>query len=209
MSKSKLKYGVYNGKVLNKLLENSRLYFLAALFAAGIFLGALLVKCDSELSAKIINIAESFSLNRSQQGIGENFADSFAVGLIFNALSVFFSFSLIGYPFIIWLPIVRGMGLGAYSGYIYAVHKLTGLGYCVLTVYPAAIISTFSFLLACNDGCEYSKNAFAKAIKGRGQFEKDETKIFVTRQMIFLAVCAASAAVDAVFTALFSGLFKI
>lgn len=209
MSKSKLNYGVYNGKVLKKMLDNSRVYFLALLFAAGVFAGAFLLKSDSELSSRIIGIAETFSLKRGQQGIAENIIDSFSVSLLFNLLSVFFSFSLIGYPLIMWLPIMRGMGLGAYSGYIYSVYNFTGLGYCVLTVYPAAVISTFSFLLACNDGCEYSKNAFAKAIKGRGQFEKDETRIFLTRQLLFIAVCAASAVLDSLVTALFSGLFKI
>ncbi len=209
MSKSKFNYGVYNGKALKKLLDNSRIYFLAAAFAIGIFTGAVILKHNSETAEKISEIAEQFIFTRTQQGIGDNFFDSLLVSLIFSGVCLFFSFSLAGYPLLIWMPFLRGMGLGAISGYLYSAYKLTGLGYCVLTVYPAALISSFSFIIACNDGCEYSKNAFAKAVRGRGQFEKDETKIFLTRQIIFAAVCLVSAIVDAVFAALFSGLFKI
>lgn len=209
MSKSKLNYGVYNGKVIKKMLENSRIYFFAALFAAGIFLGAFLLKSDTYLSTKIISLAEQFSFSRNQQGITDNFIDSLAVNLLFNGLSLFLAFSLVGYPLLIWMPFFRGMGLGALSGYLYSAYKLMGLGYCALTVYPSAVISTFAFILSCNDCCEYSKNAFAKAIKGRGQFEKDETKILLTRQIIFAGIYAVSSIIDALFGALFRGLFEI
>ncbi len=209
MSKSKLNYGVYNGKVLKNMFENSRIYILAALFAAGIFTGAFLLNKNTDIYSEISNISEEFLLTRSQQGIGDNFIDSLTVNLCFNASVLFFAFSLIGYPLIIWMPFLRGMGLGAFSGYIYSVYKFTGLGYCVLTVYPSAIISTFAFIISCKDCCDYSKNAYAKAIKGRGQFEKDETKIFLTRQIIFSGICAVSSVTDAVFSALFVRLFEI
>lgn len=209
MNKSKLNYKVYNGKAIKRMFENSRIFFLALLFAIGIISGALLVKNQSESIIRICEIAENFIRNRAEKGIGENFFDSLKMCLTFNFMSTFFGFSLIGYPFVMWLPFLRGLGFGALSGYMYSAYKLTGLGYCILTVYPGAIVSVFSFLIACNDSCEYSKNAFAKAIKGRGQFEKDETKFFLTRQLIFAVICVLSAAVDGIFTGLFTGFFKI
>lgn len=209
MSKSKLSYKVYNGKALKKLFENSRIFFLAVFFAIGIIFGAVLINKPFGLVEKITEIAENFMHYRAEKGMGENFIDSLRICLSFNIITIFFGFSLIGYPFVMWLPFLRGLGFGALSGYLYSVYRMSGLGYCVLTVYPGAIVSVFSFLLACNDSCEYSKNAFAKAIKGRGQFEKGETKYFMTRQMIFASICIASAATDAVFTALFTGFFKI
>ncbi|MBE6820547.1 MAG: hypothetical protein E7516_05805 [Ruminococcaceae bacterium] len=209
MSKSKLNYKVYNGKALKKIFENSRIFFLTALFTIGIIFGAVLIKNPSDWFAEISEIAENFIQNRAEKGIGENFFDSLKICLSFNVLSTFFGFSLIGYPFIMWLPFLRGLGFGALSGYMYSAYKLTGLGYCILTVYPGAVVCVFSFLIACNDSCEYSKNAFAKAVKGRGQFEKGETKFFLTRQMIFAVICILSAAIDAAFTALFTGFFEI
>ncbi|MBR4858459.1 MAG: stage II sporulation protein M [Clostridia bacterium] len=209
MSKSKLNYKVYNGKALKRIFENSRIFFLTILFAAGIIFGAVMIDNPSDLFSEVKQIAVSFVQNRAEKGIGENFFDSLKICMSFNILSVFFGFSLIGYPFIMWLPVLRGLGFGVLSGYMYSVYKLTGLGYCVLTVYPGAVVSVFAFLIACNDSCEYSKNAFAKAVKGRGQFEKGETKYFLTRQILFAAICILSSATDAVFTALFTGFFEI
>ena len=99
--------------------------------------------------------------------------------------------------------------MGAVCGYLYSAYKFTGLGYSLLMIYPGAIISTLSLLLICNDCCEYSKNAYLKAVSGRGQFEKDETKIFLTRQLVFTLIGAIGALIDAVCAELFVGIFKL
>lgn len=209
MSKSKYNYKVYNGKALKKIFENSRIYLFAVIFAIGIVAGAIVIGGDSELILKIKNLTDSFVQMKSQQGIAENFCNSVSVSVLFMIINVFFGFSLVGYPFLIWLPFLRGMGIGVVTGYFYSVYKALGLGYCVLIIYPGAIVSTLAFILACNDSCEYSKNAFQKAIKGRGQFEKDETKVYFIRQIIFMGICAASSVIDAIFSASFSGFFEI
>ena len=209
MSKSKYNYKVYNGKALKKMLENSRIYFLAVVFSIGIVIGAAAINSSSLIAEKTAILIDSYTLIRSGQGIIENFCNSFFVSCLFIAAGLFLGFSLLGYPFLLWLPFLRGVGLGTVCGYLYDAYKLTGLGYSILTVYPGAIVSTFAFILACNDSCEYSKNAYAKSIRGRGQFEKDETKVYLIRQLIFLGICAASAIIDAFSSAAFSRFFEI
>lgn len=206
---NKSKYKVYNGKRLKEIFVNSRLIILVFFFSSGIFFGASLIKENTDIFGKISEICSLYVTGRSGQGIGGSFLNSLCSGLVFEAVNVFLAFSLIGYPFIMLLPFVKALGIGAVTGYLYFLYKSTGLGYCILTVYPGAIVSAFSLILACNESCEYSKNAFNKAIKGRGQFEKDETKLYFIRQFILTLVCVASAAIDAVFSVLFSGFFEI
>ena len=117
-------------------------------------------------------------------------------------------FSLIGFPFLLWVPFIKGTALGVFSGYMYSAYKLTGFGYCSMLVYPGAVISTFSLILACSDSCKYSKNAFEKSVKGKGQFEKDETKIYLFRQMIYFFISIGSSVIDALFALFFSKLFN-
>lgn len=209
MSKSKLSYGVYNGKALKEFLENSGILFLTVFFSIGILVGSLVCKTDSSVYSDIQHIIGDYLEIRNEQGIADNLFTSLCINLTFNLSCIFLAFSLIGYPFLLWIPFIRGLGIGMLSGLLYSLYRFTGLGYCVLTVYPAAAVYAIVLILSCNDSCIYSKNAYAKALRGRGQFERDETKIFLTRQFIYILVCAVSSVIDAFSNALFSGLFEI
>ena len=179
------------------------------MFIFGLTAGAGAIKSDTEIYDNIITLFENYLNQKSGQGILLNFCNSLSVNILFSLVNIFFSFSVIGIPFIISLPMLKGFGLGCFCGFIYSTYKLTGLGYSLLTVYPGAIVSTFVFVLACNDGCEYSKNLFMKSIKGKGNYEKDETRVYLTRQLLFWGISAVSSAIDSVSYALFSGFFKI
>ncbi len=209
MSRSKLNYKVYNGKSIKIMFENSRIYILAIIFSAGIFIGALSINSGSVIIDKISNIIDSYTILKAGQGITENFLNSFASNFLFIAVNLFFAFSLIGYPFIFWIPFLKGLGIGSVCGFLYSVYKLIGLGYSLFTVIPGALVSTFALLSACNNSCEYSKNAYLKAVIGKGQFEKGETKIFLIRQLIFMGICAISSFIDAIFSFIFLRFFEL
>lgn len=210
MSRSNYKYRVYNGKIIKDILKNSRNYFMALLFITGIFFGALFIKLEGTgLNSKINEIVSLYIHSKTGQGIFENFIGSASINMFVSAVNIFLGFSLIGYPLIMWLPFMRGLGLGVFSGYMYSYYKLTGLSYCALLVYPGAVISSFAFILACCDSCDYSKNAFEKSIRAKGQFEKDETKIYLFRQVIYIAICLCSSLIEAIFAAGFSRFFEI
>lgn len=205
----KSKYKVYNGRIIKEMLENSRIFILIFLFAAGIIFGASAIRKDTFIVEKIKDLISSFAMLRAGQGVAENFCNSLSVNLMFSAVSVFLGFSLIGYPFILCMPFLRGVAMGAVSGYLYLEYKFTGIGYSFLIIYPGAIVSMIALMLIFNNSCEYSKNAYSKAIQGRGQFEKDETRYFLIRQLIFTAVSSVGSLIDALSTELFSAFFNL
>ncbi len=205
----KSKYKVYNGKIIKEMLENSRIFILIFLFAAGIIFGASAIRKDTFIVEKIKDLISSFAMLRAGQGVAENFCNSLSVNLMFSAVSVFLGFSLIGYPFILCMPFLRGVAMGAVSGYLYLEYKFTGIGYSFLIIYPGAIVSMIALMLIFNNSCEYSKNAYSKAIQGRGQFEKDETRYFLIRQLMFTAVSSVGSLIDALSVELFSAFFNL
>ena len=206
---SKLKFKVYNGKSLKLFFENSRLYLLILMFIFGLTSGARVLNSESEITDRIINLFDNYIFQKSGQGMLTDFCNSLSINALFFILNLFFAFSLIGIPFIVALPMLKGFGLGCFCGFLYSTYRLTGLGYTILMIYPGAIVSSLAFILACNDSCDYSRNAFQKSLKAKGQFEKDETRVYLTRQLVFLGLSAASSAIDAIADALFSGFFKI
>mgnify|MGYP003289293490 CR=1 FL=1 len=210
MSRSNYKYRVYNGKIIKDILKNSKIYLLVLLFTAGILIGSLFVSSSTGLSiSNLNNIISAYVRAKTEQGILQNFIMSASVNMVLSVLSVFLGFSLIGYPFVAWLPFLKGMGVGAFSGYMYLNYKMTGLAYCVILIYPGAIVSALAYILSCCDSFEYSKNAYDKSIRAKGQFERDETRIFLFRQFIYILVCLCSSFIESLFSAVFSGLFNI
>lgn len=209
MKKSKHNYRIYNGKIIKTAFENSRIYIMTIIFAAGIIAGSLLLSSEAALPEKISDIVEGFSIIKSENSLLKNFVNSLFTNVIFIIINIFLGFSLIGYPFLLIIPFFRGLGIGAICGYLYSVHRLTGLIYSILIIYPAEIVSVLAFMYACNSSCEYSKNAYYKSIQGRGQFEKNETKIYLCKQMLYIAICAASALIDTLFSKIFSVFFEI
>ncbi len=209
MSKSSNKYKVYNGKIIKEIIDKSGIYVFALLFIIGIIFGAFFVKkSDVSTAEKITEICSLFISGKTGQGINGNIINSATINSSFWLLNISLGLSLIGFSLVLWLPFLKGLTLGIFSGYMYSVYKLTGLGYCALMVYPGAVISAFSLILACYDSRIYSKNAFEKSIKGRGHFEKDETKIYLIRQFVYLIICLCSSFTDAIFSMLFSKLFN-
>lgn len=209
MGKSEYKYKVYDGKIIKEMFENSRVFMLILIFTGGIIVGAAALKKDNQLISQIQSLVSSFALQRIEQGRLQIFLNSMLVNSIFAMSAAFFSFSVIGYPFIMILPFVRGLALGAVGGYLYTAYKFTGLGYCVLMIYPGAILSAATLFLVFNECCEYSKNVYLKSIFGRGQFEKNETRYFLMRLLVFTAVSASGALADAVSAALFGRFFNL
>lgn len=209
MGKSEYKYKVYDGKIIKEMLENSRVFVLLLLFASGIIVGAVSLKKDNQLITQIQSLVSSFALQRAEQGGLQVFLSSMMINVIFVLSAVLFSFSIIGYPFILMLPFVRGLAIGAVGGYLYTAYRFTGLGYCILMIYPGAILSVAMLLLIFNECCEYSKNVYSKSILGRGQFEKNETRYFLVRILIFTAISASGALADAAGATLFSRFFDI
>lgn len=209
MGKSEYKYKVYDGKIIKEMLENSRIFVLIIIFAGGIITGAISLKKDNEFIAQIQSFISSFALQRAGQGGFEIFINSLLVNVAFSLTAVFFSFSVVGYPLILMLPFARGLAVGVVGGYLYSAYKFMGLGYCLLMIYPGAVLSVALLLLIFNESCEYSKNVYSKAILGRGQFEKNETRYFLIRILVFTAFSATGALADAAGARLFSRFFTL
>ena len=178
------------------------------MFSVGIILGAVYVNSESVIIEKLSVVVDSYTSLKAEQGIGEIFLNSCFSNLLFVFTNIFFSFSLIGYPVIFFIPLLKGLGIGSVCGYLYATYKLSGLGYTLLTILPGTVVSAFALIMASYNGCEYSKNAYLKAISGKGQFEKGETKIFLLRQLLFIGICVVSSFIDSLLSLAFLRFFE-
>lgn len=203
---NKSKYKIYNGNSIKSALAESRIYLLLFLFAVGITTGAFINGTGSDT---IKNIVSSYTNITVNGGFINNLIKSAVINEVMILCSVFFGLSLIGNPLIYIFSFIRGLGTGAFCGYMYGTYKMTGLGFSLAVIFPSLIIIIYAFIKSGDYSAEYSLNAYLKAVAGRGQYERDETKIFLIRQGIMMLITFGGCAVDALFSSLFTGLFAL
>lgn len=203
------RYRIFSGKLINDTLNRYRAVIMLIFLIAGLLCGALIIRNGGgAVLDKLITIIDSYKSVRIQQGIIANFCNSMLSGMSFLMLSAFLGFSAIGAPFIVALPFIRGTGLGMICGYLYSTYKLTGLGYCILIIYPGAAVALVAFLLACSESYQLSKSIFGTCILTSKATQRQEIKDFLLKQCIFAAVTAGASLVDALMTAIFSSFFN-
>lgn len=209
MSKSKHPYKVYNGKSVREAIRRAKVFSLILPLALGLICGAATVgRLSAAQSETLAALARRITLLHSS-GFLRIFGNALCVKGGAWLLTLFLGFSLIGCPLLLLVPFFGGAGLGMISGYFYAAYKLSGIGYCLVILYPSALVAAAALLFSCRESWAYSRNAYEKALRGRGEYEKDETKIFLVRQLFLLIVMTLSAIIEAVFGALFSGLIRL
>ena len=201
----------YSRGSINNLKKNWKSLILLLLFAFGILLGTYILKHNGELMDTIIaNAFNDYIEAKKDKSIAANFIDSIKINLIFIIISFVLGFCAIGTPLISLIPVVKGIGIGVICGYLYLKYNFSGLGYCVLIIYPGLIVSMMSLLMACNFSLSFSYDMLLSVIENNKKELKGEykLKLFCIRYLIITAISIFGSVVDSFAIKLFSGLFS-
>lgn len=201
-------YGNGNG-VITSLKKNRRILIMMLLFAAGMIIGAVSLKrADSYLSGAFSDMFSVYIRSKSSQSLGMNFINSLALNAAFMLAAFVFGLCAVGLPLICILPIIRGVGIGMLSGYLYSNFALRGLGYCVLVIYPGLIPAIFALLLACSAGINSSYEMLLSLSSVKAQRGEGSIKIYCMRFLIICILIVLAAVTDAAASRLFCRLFS-
>ena len=209
MRKTGYPYKVYNGKALREALQHAKFYAPAIPWLLGLLCGAGAIGRLTQQQTNALTDLVRHVIDAHSGSALQIFKDTLLMHGGALLMTIFLGFSLIGCPLLLLVPFFQGAGLGLVSGYFYSVYHLTGVGYCLAVLYPAALVAGAALLFSCRDSWYYSANAYEKAIRGRGEVAQNETRLFLVRQTVYLLLCALSAAIEAGFSALFTGLFRL
>ena len=199
----------YGNGVITSLKKNRRILIMMLLFAAGMIIGALsLKKADSYLSGAFSDMFSVYIRSKGSQSLGMNFINSLAVNAALMLAAFVFGLCAVGLPLICILPIIRGVGIGMLSGYLYSNFALRGLGYCVLVIYPGLIPAIFALLLACSAGINSSYEMLLSLSSAKAQRGEGSIKIYCMRFLIICILIVLAAVTDAAASRLFCRLFS-
>ncbi|MCL2509029.1 MAG: stage II sporulation protein M [Oscillospiraceae bacterium] len=189
------------------LASNRRVLLLTLIFAAGMLIGAGVVRSNADsLIVKLLTLFNNYREVKEAQSIIVNFCNSFINSFIYLLVVYCAGLCAVGTPLIYAVPMIRGLGLGIISGYLYNAYALKGVGYSALIIYPGVIFSVVALLTACNEGILMSKDVLT-LLTNRGGETETGYKLYCVRFVIFSVVTAFGAVAETFFYMMFSRFF--
>lgn len=207
--KIKLSFSSSLRSFLESLKTSWKLTLFTALFVFGLVIGSAILKSnDSTIATQLASIIESYILKRTSQGYLILFLNSLIPMLIYLYIAFAAGLCAVGIPIVIIEPIIKGLGVGIIAGYLYSTFELQGVGYCLLIIFPAAILSTATLIFACNESFLMSVDII-KILKDKQYSARENIfKLYLTRYSVLTIFVVFIALLDTFFIKAFSGLFN-
>ncbi len=204
MKKKRLRIKGFNRKTLK---SNQTLTLLCILLLTGMFLGAVCVKhADEAMLEKIKLLTGTYISSEVSRSILDNFLSYILADTVFIILSVFFGLCVIGEPILWILPLIRGLGLGLITGFVYKTYSVQGVLYSTVLIVIPAVISSLAMAVSCKESI-LSSREIKSALKEDGkQFNYGEfLKLFAVRNLILYAFVVLSGLIGCLLTYFLSG----
>lgn len=200
----------YSKNRVSQLPIRREILMFSILLLSGLLIGVLVAKNGNEsILAQVSRMFDSFYSVRENQSIGASVINSLKVSCAFWLINVLFGLCIIGIPFVTAIPVIRGLGIGLVSGYIYSIYGIKGIGYCFLIIFPGALISFIALIYAVSDSFKMSLYTLSSCVNsGAPKGGAEKIKIFAVRQIFYLILFAVSAFTDGIVNKLFAGVFN-
>lgn len=200
----------YSKNRVSQLPIRREILMFSILLLSGLLIGVLVAKNGNEsILAQVSRMFDSFYSVRENQSIGASVINSLKVSCAFWLINILFGLCIIGIPFVTAIPVIRGLGIGLVTGYIYSIYGIKGIGYCFLIIFPGALISFIALIYAVSDSFKMSLYTLSSCVNsGAPKGGAEKIKIFAVRQIFYLMLFAVSAFIDGIVNKLFAGVFN-
>lgn len=183
--------GVFGGLV-SKEQNKLNPAFFALTAAVGICAGVCLEALNNDVYTSIgVDYVDYFTEN-SAFLTWQYILNYFICNIAYIIVPVFCGMSIVGFPFLYFVPFIKGIGLGAVSGYIYSVDGIKGVAESLLCIIPSGVILIFGIMLACNESFLMSRD-IGEIIINKKENEEISMKLFILRYSVILLILAISA----------------
>lgn len=176
-----------------EIKKSWRIILLFLLFQCGMISGSLFFQNSAEITKNYFEIKCDEILEYSFTKL---IIISICIYMIPLIISFISSFSAIGMPVIIMLPVIIGFVVSNICSFLYSSYRIDGVIFTILLIFPSAIINTLLFLIGCNESLILSgiitRNIFSVSKEGRG-----DLRLFFLRYIIIAAITIVTAAICA------------
>ena len=179
----------------------------AIMIVVGIIVGSIIYLINKDdLVNSLFDYFISFSMDFSHKNKPEILSGIILSNIPYFIIMLVLGTSAVGTPGIFALTVVKSMGLGMLTTYIYDSFSLKGIEYCLLVTLPGKFILIFAMILA-------TQNSFMTSDTIRESLISKEGRVvslnkFLLRSIFILFLILLSALVDFIAIVSFSSLFN-
>ncbi len=181
---------------------------LTFLSVCGIFCGVMLLKIiGKDMLSIVFNVLTEFTSVAAAKSFVELFSVSMCINLIYLFVCMFGGLCIVGQPFIASAIVFKSMSVGFISANLYAEHAIDGLEYCVLLIFPSALLMIIALIIGGTESLHTVKDINSDLFKNNTEKPLD-IRIYALRYFVPFVLCAVSSLVHALTTKMFSDLFN-
>lgn len=205
------RFRTYNVTDLKTVMtEKWQVVLLISLFWAGLFIGSFFINnAEGEILTRINAILQDNFSSRASETLPGIFFDALIKYGVFLLLAFFFGLCGLGYPIVVIIPLFCGTANGIMSGYLYQSFGLTGLFYCLLTIYPALAIAVVSLIMGSCESMEMSKTILAVLMDKHHLTTENPLKRYTYQYGILLLIVIGACIIEALLCHFFLGRFGL
>lgn len=183
------------------LKQNQKLVILTVLLICGLILGALTDKKAADTSAAPLReIIENYYQVKGEQSFLQNFLSTLGTESVYMGLALIFGVCAFGEPILWLLPLIKGLGLGLISGYLYQQHAVTGLAYFSAAILLPSVIASASELFACKESILMTRDINRILLKKQNADGVEMFKLYFMRYAVLFGTLLFSAVLSAFLT---------
>lgn len=191
-----------NKNILDNGISKQNPVIFCGIIILGIVAGVIIQSFNTTLFRQNTEKFQEFLQVNAEKSFFELFIGDFSYNLIFIILPMFFGLCVAGFVFIYAVPFFKGLGIGATCALVYSSYALRGIGYCLIIIFPVALIQFIAIILSCSESYQMSTDLFS-VIRKDNTAEEIKINLFFLRYLIIFFIMLIASLLYAICNQLF------
>lgn len=190
-----------------KILTNRKITIPVFLSILGVFTGCYFSKGEGMLSEKVISVFLNAFMTGDNISILTEFLRYLLIPSVFAAVEFFLGLSLFGAIAANAVPFGFSVITGIISYFLYKTYLLKGLAYCVILIFPYAVVSIIGMVFCCRESVNMSEFLLSNVTKSKKYIDYNFSmycKSFFKGYIFILIAAGVKAVIDYLFIGLFN-----
>lgn len=196
-------------QIKNYVIRNFTFVMVMLSLLIGVLMGALLIRGGSFSAVSRFSVSfEQFIQTRQEGSYGSVFIRSFATSSVYLLVLFCCGLFVYGSPLCYLATLMRGLGFGAVSGYLYSTYGLKGVAFTLLVLLPTTFFNCIVLILASKEAVRFSASMVTGYFRGFSlNVGSRDFKQYHKRFFIFLIVTLFISLMDAGLSTVFIHVF--